>query len=114
MKYFTKWYTAQNQKMRDFVKELVSTGRLNLVNGGWSAPDETVTNYEDLLSNFMIGHRFLQQEFGQTPTISWQIDTFGISSTWARLARDVGFEALFFSRNDIQEKHQQRKDKSRI
>ena len=85
-----------------------------MVNGGWSAPDEAITTYDDLLDNFIVGHQFLKDNFGETPSIAWQIDSFGVSTTWARLARDVGFEAMFFSRNDIQEKMQQRKQKSRV
>ena len=38
------------------------------------------------------------------PTISWQLDSFGVSKGYARLAKDLGFEAMFFSRLDMIEK----------
>mmetsp|Transcript_32820 Transcript_32820/g.50127 ORF Transcript_32820/g.50127 Transcript_32820/m.50127 type:complete len:226 (+) Transcript_32820:1364-2041(+) len=57
----------------------------------------------------MIGQQFLQREFGLHPKVSWQIDAFGVSTGYARLARDVGFDGLFFSRMDISEKKELRK-----
>ena len=70
-----------------------------------SAPDEATTNSDDIIDNFMIGHQFLINEVGvQPPNISWQIDSFGVSKGFARLAKDMGFQASFFSRIDIVEK----------
>jgi|LauGreDrversion4_2_1035121.scaffolds.fasta_scaffold1435831_2 hypothetical protein len=66
-----------------------------------SAPDEATTNSDDLIDNFMSGHNYLQNEVGvQPPDISWQIDTFGVSKGKARLDRDLGFHASFYSRAD--------------
>lgn len=68
-----------------------------------SAPDEATTNYEDLIDNFMTGHRFIKEELQQEdmPHISWQIDSFGVSNGFAILARDLGFDAMFYSRLDF-------------
>jgi hypothetical protein len=52
----------------------------------------------------MIGHQFIQKEFDHHSKISWQVDAFGVSTGYARLARDIGFDAMFFSRVDIEEK----------
>eukprot|EP01124_Arcella_intermedia_P030595 TRINITY_DN6729_c0_g1_i1.p1 TRINITY_DN6729_c0_g1~~TRINITY_DN6729_c0_g1_i1.p1 ORF type:complete len:980 (+),score=171.65 TRINITY_DN6729_c0_g1_i1:417-2942(+) len=50
------------------------------------------------------GHRKLLQEFGVVPTIGWQIDPFGHSSTQASLlSARVGFDGLFFARIDYQD-----------
>ena len=83
------------------------------MSGGWSAPDEATTTYDQLIDNLMIGQQFLQKEFELQPKVSWQIDAFGLSSGYARLAHDVGFEALFFSRVDIHEKEWLRKNKKK-
>jgi hypothetical protein len=70
-----------------------------------SAPDEATTNSDDIIDNFMSGHNFLQNEVGvQPPDISWQIDSFGVSKGKARLDRDLGFQASFFSRVDAIQK----------
>lgn len=75
------------------------------MNGGLSAPDEACTNYDDILDNFMSGHRFLKEDVKvDAPSISWQVDSFGVSKGYARLAKDIGFDSMFFSRVDEQEK----------
>ena len=40
-------------------KELVKNGQLEIVNGGWSMNDEACPNYQDIIDNFAIGHRFV-------------------------------------------------------
>ena len=66
-----------------------------------------MTNYDDILDNFMTGHLFLKNEVGleTPPKISWQLDSFGVSEGYARLARDIGFDAMFFTRVDAEEKY---------
>jgi alpha-mannosidase len=57
-----------------------------------------------MINNMIIGHTFLQAEFGITPRIGWNLDSFGHSSTNARLFADLGFEAQFFARLDRMDK----------
>jgi alpha-mannosidase len=35
---------------------LVQSGRLELLNAGWSMHDEACPTYEEMISNMMIGH----------------------------------------------------------
>lgn len=47
--------------------------------------------------------RWLNATFGKVPTVGWQIDPFGHSSTHASLMCGIlGFDALFFGRADYQ------------
>lgn len=39
--------------------------------------DEAAVHYIDMIDQTTLGHRFIKQEFGQTPRIGWQIDPFG-------------------------------------
>lgn len=50
---------------------LIKNGQLEIVNGGWSMPDEACPSYEDLLNNFLIGHKFAKEELGVVPKIGW-------------------------------------------
>jgi hypothetical protein len=36
------------------------------------------------------------------PKVSWQLDSFGVSKGLARLTKDMGFDAMFYSRIDEQ------------
>lgn len=92
---------------------MIREGRFDLVSGGWSAPDEATTQYDSIIDNLMIGQQFLQKEFGLHPTVSWQLDSFGVSTGYARMAHDVGFDMMIFARVDLMEKRQMRQKKSR-
>mmetsp|Transcript_4442 Transcript_4442/g.6560 ORF Transcript_4442/g.6560 Transcript_4442/m.6560 type:complete len:137 (-) Transcript_4442:2874-3284(-) len=72
MKFFKMWWDRQTPQKRDSVRGLIHRGQLNIVNGGVSAPDEACTNHDDIIDNFMSGHRFLAEEVGvDEPKISW-------------------------------------------
>lgn len=57
--------------MKDEVRQLVSEGRLEFVGGGWSVHDEACPHFEDMINNMMVGHDFLNREFGVTPRVGW-------------------------------------------
>jgi hypothetical protein len=71
MKFFTMWWDEQTEEMKQDVRTLVSEGRLELLNAGWSMPDEACPHYEDLITNMQMGHDFVLKEFGVKPRIGW-------------------------------------------
>ena len=87
--------------MKSNVRTLVSEGRLEFVNGGWSMHDEASPYYEDMINNMYYGNQFLFKEFGIRPRIGWQIDPFGHSNANPRLFAEMGFDAVFFARADF-------------
>jgi len=74
------------------------------VNGGWVASDEACLTFEDFILNIITGTAFLRQEFGIQAKIGWHCDPFGHSAVTAELFAKMGYEALFFSRVDDDEK----------
>jgi alpha-mannosidase len=80
------------------VKQFVKEGRLEILNGGWSANDEACPIFEDIIDNMMFGHQYIKRELGVEPRVGWLVDSFGHSATNARLYADMGLEALFISR----------------
>lgn len=104
--FFARWWAEQTEPTRSTVRALVSSGRLQFVNGGWVQHDEAVTHWEDMVDQTARGHGWLSATFGPAalPTVGWQIDPFGHSSTQASLLCGmVGFDALFFGRADYQD-----------
>jgi len=65
--------------------------------------DEASAHYQSMIDQTALGHKFLKEEFGYTPTVGWQIDPFGHSNTHAWLSSAVGFDSLFFGRIDYQD-----------
>lgn len=58
------WWERQNATTKADVKKLINNGQLVIINGGLSAPDEAITNSDDIIDNFMSGHQFLKRELG--------------------------------------------------
>ncbi|KAK8540344.1 hypothetical protein V6N13_038897 [Hibiscus sabdariffa] len=85
----------------------------NRKNGGMCMHDEAAPHYIDMIDQTTLGHRFIKQEFNFTPRIGWQIDPFGHSAVQAYLlSAEVGFDSLFFSRIDYQDRAKRKNEKS--
>ncbi|KAJ0988739.1 hypothetical protein J5N97_007095 [Dioscorea zingiberensis] len=105
--FFQRWWRQQSDAIKKIVKELVSSGQLEFINGGMCMHDEAAVHFIDMIDQTTLGHRFIKEEFGQTPRIGWQIDPFGHAAVQAYLlSAEVGFDALYFSRIDYQDRLQ--------
>jgi len=51
MKFFEMWWRNQSDKMKEDVRGLISSGRLEILNAGWSMHDEACPHYEDMINN---------------------------------------------------------------
>ncbi|KDP41855.1 hypothetical protein JCGZ_26873 [Jatropha curcas] len=111
--FFQRWWRDQSEAMQHVVKQLVSSGQLEFINGGMCMHDEAVTHYIDMIDQTTLGHRFIKKEFDMTPRIGWQIDPFGHSAVQAYLlGAEVGFDSLFFGRIDYQDRAKRKNEKS--
>lgn len=111
--FFQRWWDDQSEAVQNIVKQLVSSGQLEFINGGMCMHDEAVVHYIDMIDQTTLGHRFLKEEFDLTPRIGWQIDPFGHSAVQAYLlGAEVGFDSLFFGRIDYQDRNKRKKEKS--
>ncbi len=67
--------------------------------------DEATTTYLSTIDQMTWGHRRLVDTFGRcaVPKVAWQLDPFGHSKEMAALFAGMGFDALFFARQDYQD-----------
>ncbi|VDP14162.1 unnamed protein product [Echinostoma caproni] len=114
MAYFMRWWNSQTQEVKDLVRELVRTGRLQFALAGWTMADEATVHYSDAIDQLTRGHDALRRLFGDCgiPRVAWQIDPFGHSRDHTELFRDAGLDAVFFQRMDYREKNFRRESKS--
>lgn len=112
MKMFQMWFSRLSDRTKDIVRQLVWDGQLELVQGGWTTPDEACPNYDDMITNMYVGHQFIKREFGITSKIAWQLVAAGHSSAYASLLADFGFEALFITMAEVRKKEQLQKKES--
>ena len=88
------------------IQTLVKNGQIDIVHGGMVSSDEACPNYNDMIRNFEMGHNWLWEEFGVTPTIGWQLDPFGHSAANAHIFAELGFDAFVFTRiNEDEQKN---------
>lgn len=111
--FFQRWWREQSDAIQNIVKGLVKSGQLEFINGGYCMHDEAATHYIDMIDQTTLGHQFIKEEFGVIPRIGWQIDPFGHSAVQAYLlGAEVGFDSLFFSRIDYQDRAKRKDEKT--
>jgi len=110
--FFKRWWSEQSEDRKANWRKFIDQKQVEFINGGWSANDEACTYYEDIVENFIFGHRWLHDEFGLDPNIGWQIDSFGHSATHAALMAQAGYDSLFFGRIDFQDWEKRRKEQT--
>ncbi|KAK2983332.1 hypothetical protein RJ640_016070, partial [Escallonia rubra] len=111
--FFQRWWRDQSEAVQNTVKQLISSGQLELINGGMCMHDEAAPHYIDMIDQTTLGHRFIKAEFNITPRIGWQIDPFGHSAVQAYLlGAEVGFDSFFYGRIDYQDRAKRKNEKS--
>jgi lysosomal alpha-mannosidase len=110
--FFKTWWGQQTLELQEKFRGLVASGQFEFVGGGWSSPDEACTEYWELLETYTLGHDFLSDEFGVTPTISWQIDPFGHSAQMAELLSQMGFTTAVVNRIHYKDRERRRSQRS--
>ncbi|GMP34299.1 hypothetical protein CsSME_00007221 [Camellia sinensis var. sinensis] len=83
--FFQRWWRDQSEAVQNITKQFVSSGQLELINGGWCMHDEATSHYIDMIDQTTLGHLFIKEEFNVTPRVGWQIDPFGHSAVQAYL-----------------------------
>ena len=53
--YLMMWWRDQDEETQQIIKDLAKSGRLEIVNGGWSEHDEGAAYYSDMISNLQFG-----------------------------------------------------------
>ena len=75
-------------------------------------PDQALNDVDALLDNFMIGNQFVKKEFDVRPRVAWQLDDFGVSAGFTRLAEDLGIDMLIYQSASPEEQEQMADHKS--
>ncbi|KAL0483218.1 alpha-mannosidase [Acrasis kona] len=96
--YFKDWFEVQNAEKQQIVKELINTGRFEILGGGWIQNDEACPSTQAIINQMTVGHDYLLNRFNIRPRVAWQIDPFGHEGRNPKLYADMGFDAMVINR----------------
>ncbi|EPB78244.1 hypothetical protein ANCCEY_02628 [Ancylostoma ceylanicum] len=78
--FFELWWQDQTDDVRAKVKQLLASGQLEIVTGGWVMTDEANSHYFSIIAELLEGHEWIKNHLGGfRPTSHWSIDPFGLS-----------------------------------
>ena len=96
--YLDLWWKESEPLLRNKLKELITSGQIEVVTGGWVMNDEANTHYFAMIEQLTSGHEWLRQKIGVSPKNGWAIDPFGMSSSMAYLLKKSGLENMVIQR----------------
>lgn len=74
------------------VKKAVSSGDIIVEGGTWVEPDTNIPSGESLIRQFMLGKKFIKEEFGKDSEIFWLPDSFGMTGALPQIMRGCGIK----------------------
>lgn len=80
------------------VRELVDAGRWSIAGGQWIQPDANLPTAAGWRKQIELGQRYFKDRFGISPTIGYNVDTFGHPATLPDLLHEVGYRGYVFHR----------------
>ena len=99
--FLKKWMEEQSNKTREKMKELIRSGNIEIVGGGYAQNDEALPDFEAVIRNIETGHKYLKETFGISQVkVAWQIDPFGHSALTPSIFSKFGYEYMVGSRID--------------
>ena len=88
---FLYMWIKENPNRLEEVRKVVDSGQLYLANGGYVMSDLATPTFDDLLTNFQFGRKYLHEKGLQLPQTIWSIDQFGLGKSINKIARDLGY-----------------------
>ena len=69
------------------IKERVKEGRWEIDGGMWVEADCNIPSGESLVRQFLLGRKFMMEEFGKEPEYLWLPDVFGYSASMPQILK---------------------------
>ncbi|CAK9439889.1 uncharacterized protein LODBEIA_P39890 [Lodderomyces beijingensis] len=87
-----KWLKQRQPEILQKIHEKFATNQFIPLGGSWVENDTNLPNGESLIRQFVLGQRYLLDEFGFQSNIFWLPDTFGYSSQIPQICHLVGID----------------------
>lgn len=87
-----KWLKEDHPEILEKIKKAFARNQFLPIGGSWVENDVNMPSGESLIRQFLLGQRFMLDEFGFTSNIFWLPDTFGYLSQVPQICQIVGIE----------------------
>ena len=88
------WWDEADIRLKTAFKNLVDTGKVEILSGGWVSVDEATTHYTAVLDQLIEGHQWLKDTLNVHVNTSWSIDPFGYSMSLPYLWKKAGMKNM--------------------
>lgn len=87
-----KWLKQDHPDLLKRIKEKFTTNQFLPIGGSWVENDTNMPGGESLIRQFLLGQKWLIDEFGAPATVFWLPDTFGYSSQIPQICQISGID----------------------
>jgi len=98
MSYLSMWWEVAQPDMRDKLRVLLDSGRLEIPTGGWVMTDEANVELFSMVEQLVEGHSFLRSTLNVKPKSSWSVDSFGHGGTFPHILAKSGISNMVIMR----------------
>ncbi|MFF5004009.1 NEW3 domain-containing protein [Streptomyces phaeochromogenes] len=95
---YLKPYWDAFPEERAFLRELLRTGRVEIMGGTYNEPNTNLTGAEATIRNAVYGDGFQRGVMGASPETAWQLDAFGHDPQFPGLMADAGLSSSSWAR----------------
>ncbi|MER5215225.1 NEW3 domain-containing protein [Streptomyces sp. NPDC002838] len=95
---YLKPYWDAFPEERAFLRELIRTGRVEIMGGTYNEPNTNLTGAEATVRNALYGDGFQRAILGAAPETAWQLDAFGHDPQFPGLMADAGVTSSSWAR----------------
>ncbi|MGW2284851.1 glycoside hydrolase family 38 N-terminal domain-containing protein [Streptomyces phaeochromogenes] len=95
---YLKPYWDAFPEERAFLRELLRTGRVEIMGGTYNEPNTNLTGAEATIRNAVYGDGFQRAVMGASPETAWQLDAFGHDPQFPGLMADAGLTSSSWAR----------------
>ncbi|KPH97556.1 glycoside hydrolase family 38 [Actinobacteria bacterium OK074] len=95
---YLKPYWDAFPEERAFLRELLRTGRIEIMGGTYNEPNTNLTGAEATVRNAVYGDGYQRGVMGGSPETAWQLDAFGHDPQFPGLMADAGISSSSWAR----------------
>ncbi|NGO10331.1 glycoside hydrolase [Streptomyces sp. HC44] len=95
---YLKPYWDAFPEERAFLRQLIRTGRVEIMGGTYNEPNTNLTGAEATVRNAVYGDGFQRAVMGASPETAWQLDAFGHDPQFPGLMADAGLSSSSWAR----------------